>query len=128
MAVNSSFCHFFTSTLRLTNASPKENRPSLFFRTLLSHLIQLVLVLFPAFCPHLSASTKNSVAKPHNYSKTTGAVQKEATVLAPGAVLERELKGGEAQTFVVHLAGGQFLHVEVEQIGIDVAVTLFEPG
>src|SRR3954452_13009791 len=103
MAVNSSFCHFFTSTLRLTNASPKENRLSLFFRGLLSRLIQLALVLFPAFCPYISASTKNSVANLHCYSsKTTDAIQREATVLAPGAALERELKGGEAQTFVVH--------------------------
>jgi CHAT domain-containing protein len=53
--------------------------------------------------------------------------QTQLEVLTPGSALERELKGGEAQEFVVRIQPGQFLHVDVEQIGIDVEVTLIAP-
>ena len=53
--------------------------------------------------------------------------QSEAAVLTAGKQLERELKGGETQDFVVKFKQGEFLHVDVEQRGIDVAVTLLAP-
>ncbi len=53
--------------------------------------------------------------------------QQGVTTLSPGTTLERELKGGEVQSFRVSLVGGQFLHVLVEQRGIDVVVTAFGP-
>ena len=57
----------------------------------------------------------------------TGARAQEAALLAPGATVVRELKGGESQTYRVSLAAGQFLRVMVEQQGIDVAVTVSGP-
>ena len=53
--------------------------------------------------------------------------QGEAVVLTAGKQLERELKGGETQDFVVNLKQGEFLHVDVEQKGIDIAVILLAP-
>ncbi len=48
-------------------------------------------------------------------------------MLKPDAVIERELKGGETHDFQISLLAGQFLHVVVDQRGIDVVVTLFAP-
>jgi CHAT domain-containing protein/Flp pilus assembly protein TadD len=45
--------------------------------------------------------------------------------LKPGQVIERELAGGEAHTYRITLAAGQYLKVMVEQKGIDVVVRLF---
>jgi CHAT domain-containing protein/Tfp pilus assembly protein PilF len=53
------------------------------------------------------------------------AFQQDVTTLLPGATLERELKGGEVHNFRVPLVRGQFLHVLVRQLGIDVVVTTF---
>ena len=41
--------------------------------------------------------------------------------------VQRELKGGETQSFRVHLNAGQYLYAVVEQQGIDVRVSLFKP-
>ena len=53
--------------------------------------------------------------------------QGQQAVLHLGQTVERELKGGETQEFAVSLQAGQFLHVDVEQIGIDVEVALLAP-
>ena len=50
------------------------------------------------------------------------------TLLKLGKPIERELHGGESQTFGVHVKAGQFVHVVALQQGIDLAVTLFSPG
>lgn len=52
---------------------------------------------------------------------------KDAPVLAPGQAVERTLTGGQSHTYLVTLSSGQLLHVEVNQRGIDVVVTLFGP-
>jgi len=51
----------------------------------------------------------------------------EPTTLTPGTTLERPIKGGESHSYEAALSPGQFLHVEVEQRGIDVEVILFGP-
>jgi CHAT domain-containing protein/Tfp pilus assembly protein PilF len=47
-----------------------------------------------------------------------------AIELVPGAPIERELKGGEVHFYRITLASGQFLHVVVDQRGIEVVVRL----
>jgi CHAT domain-containing protein/Tfp pilus assembly protein PilF len=44
--------------------------------------------------------------------------------LTPGAPVERELKGGEAHSYRITLAAGQYLRAVVDQRGIEVALTL----
>ena len=51
----------------------------------------------------------------------------EPTILSAGMSIQRELRGGEQQAFVLHLASGQFLHAEVEQRGIDLVLTMHDP-
>src|SRR5215831_3942004 len=47
--------------------------------------------------------------------------------LAPGKGIEREMKGGETHSYLVKLRHGDFMHVEVDQRGIDVVVSLLAP-
>jgi len=51
----------------------------------------------------------------------------DASLPGPGKPIERELRGGEAHSYAVHLNAGQFLEVVVDQRGIDVVVTLSGP-
>ena len=55
---------------------------------------------------------------------TLGQTPDPPPLLAPG---ERELKGGETHSFRIQLEPGQFLHVLVEQIDIDVMTATFGP-
>jgi CHAT domain-containing protein/tetratricopeptide (TPR) repeat protein len=54
-------------------------------------------------------------------------LQKDVTTLKPDSVIERELKGGETDTFQISLLAGQFLYAVVDQRGIDVEVTVIGP-
>ena len=51
-----------------------------------------------------------------------------AATLEPGKAIERAMAGGEAHDYKVPLKAGQFLHVVVDQRGIDVVVRLLGPG
>src|SRR5687768_1927123 len=53
--------------------------------------------------------------------------QSDARALEPGAPIERELRGGEAHSYRVVLASGQYLRVVVDQRGIDVVGVLRGP-
>ena len=48
-------------------------------------------------------------------------------VLAPGPGIERGIRGGDTDRFLIHAGAGQFINVEVEQKGIDLRVTLINP-
>jgi len=52
---------------------------------------------------------------------------KGITSLEPGKPIERELAGDQAHSYSIALTAGQYLHVVVEQKGIDVVVALFTP-
>ncbi|MGA2195112.1 MAG: hypothetical protein ABSH40_07560 [Bryobacteraceae bacterium] len=58
---------------------------------------------------------------------TGGQPQSEATFLEPGKPLERTLQGGEKHTYAIRAEAGQFMHAIVDQLGIDVALTLYAP-
>jgi CHAT domain-containing protein len=56
--------------------------------------------------------------------QTAVAAPPEVTVLAPGQPLQRTLAGAETHRYQINLQQGQCAEVEVEQLGIDVAVQL----
>lgn len=59
---------------------------------------------------------------------TPGATsQSDATLLEPGRPIERRLAGGESHFYQLLLGADQYLHVVVDQRGIDVVVALFGP-
>ena len=85
-------------------------------------------MLLLALCVSAAPSGKAFVADARHSTVSGGELsQGEAVVLTAGKQLERELKGGETQDFVVNLKQGEFLHVDVQQKGIDIAVTLLAP-
>src|SRR5215475_14403397 len=51
----------------------------------------------------------------------------EVNRIEPGRSVERVIAGGEAHTYQVSLAAGQFLRVIVEQKAIDVALAVMAP-
>ncbi len=51
----------------------------------------------------------------------------EALELVPGKPIEREMKGGEAHSYRITVAAGQYVHVVVDQRGIDVVLVLYGP-
>ena len=51
----------------------------------------------------------------------------DVRALVPGKPIERELDGGKSHLYQITLAAGQYLHVVVDQRGIDVVATLFGP-
>jgi CHAT domain-containing protein/predicted negative regulator of RcsB-dependent stress response len=51
----------------------------------------------------------------------------EVRTLAPSQTVEREIKGGEKHAYLISLRRGDFMHVEVDQRGIDVVVSFFAP-
>lgn len=52
---------------------------------------------------------------------------KDTPALEPGKPIERELTGDQTHSYSIMLAANQFLHVVVEQKGIDVVIALFAP-
>lgn len=61
-------------------------------------------------------------------STLTAQNDKETPVLELGKPIERELAGGQSDSYQIVLASGQYLHAIVEQRGIDVVVSLFGPN
>src|SRR5215813_11756046 len=47
--------------------------------------------------------------------------------LEPGKPVERDLSGGQSHSYKITRISGQYLHIAVEQRGIDVALALFTP-
>lgn len=61
-----------------------------------------------------------------------GAVSKRRTdedvrVLEPGKPIEREMKGDELHSYEISLTEGQFIHLLVDQRGIDIVIKVFTP-
>jgi CHAT domain-containing protein/Flp pilus assembly protein TadD len=60
-----------------------------------------------------------------------GAKEPEPSVgpaLTDGLTLERDLRKGEIHSYPVELQTGQFLRVAIQEIGVDLAVRLFDPA
>ncbi len=79
-------------------------------------------ILFAALCTGDSARWLAQTTLVPLFQAPLGT--QEAQQLLPGVPLERALSGGEAHTYRLALAAGQFLRLEVEQRGVDVAVML----
>jgi CHAT domain-containing protein/tetratricopeptide (TPR) repeat protein len=62
-----------------------------------------------------------------NSSGTASQPQGEITFLEPGKPLDRTLQGGEKHVYAIRAETGNFIHAIVDQLGIDVALTLYAP-
>ena len=76
--------------------------------------------------PALWGQSTNPAATPGTQSAAPA--QSEAILLGVGKPIEREMRGGETHSYGIHVEAGQFVHMVVLQEGIDVAVSLLDPG
>ena len=72
----------------------------------------------------LTASVSAQTAQEQGCTASEAGAQQ----LAPGEVVKRNLQAKETHVFKAMLSPGQYLHVSVNQIGIDVVVRLFDPN
>jgi CHAT domain-containing protein/tetratricopeptide (TPR) repeat protein len=78
----------------------------------------------------LAAASPRPVAAPAQApASQRGAAQnaQETDSLEPSKPIERELSGGQSHSYKITVNSGQYLHIVVEQRGIDVALALFAP-
>jgi CHAT domain-containing protein/tetratricopeptide (TPR) repeat protein len=57
----------------------------------------------------------------------SAAAPQEARLLEPGKPIEGELSGGQSHSYRITMTSGQYLHLVVDQRGIDAGVVLFVP-
>jgi CHAT domain-containing protein/Tfp pilus assembly protein PilF len=79
----------------------------------------LVLFLFPSLADG-NRGFGNSV------KATATSKPQDENKLEQGRPIARELAGNQTHTYQIRVAAGQFLHVVVEQLGIDAVVTLYD--
>ncbi|MDQ3819258.1 MAG: tetratricopeptide repeat protein, partial [Acidobacteriota bacterium] len=90
-----------------------------------TYLSEFTLLLISLFCfLHLSDSVAVTYAQPQSNPQTQ---QTNDSALMAGQTVERELKAGEGHSYRITLASGQYLHIVVEQIGINVEVAIANP-
>lgn len=68
------------------------------------------------------------VSPPAIHATTSPATQTTPARLQPRKTIDKNLAGGATDSYEIEAPAGQFLHVILDQHGIDVALTLFAPG
>lgn len=111
-------------TTKTSVGSPNRRVSTKLFGSRMVHPLVFVSVVCLLFA---SGYVPKIFAYPSSRLTPAKAFQQEVATLLPGATLEREIKGGEVRNFRVSLVRGQFMHVLVRQLGIDVVVTTFGP-
>jgi CHAT domain-containing protein/Tfp pilus assembly protein PilF len=96
--------------------------------------VTLLLLLAGVYTPACCDTSTSQAAGPAAHSPSPGAGQNagtppqmETVSLQPGVMLTRELAGGGHHDFKVYLSLGQYLRILVEQYGINLTLTLFDP-
>jgi CHAT domain-containing protein/predicted negative regulator of RcsB-dependent stress response len=87
------------------------------------HLLSILLIVV-AILTAPSSSLCQSTAQDGNSDTPADKVR----VLARGEIIKRSIKGGEAHTFLVPLTPSQYIHIVVEQQGVNVIVRLYDPN
>lgn len=62
------------------------------------------------------------------YTRHADQTPQDAVTLEPGKAIERVLKTGETHTYALAMVAGQYVHVDVEQRGIRIVITLLAPN
>src|SRR5436305_2849950 len=108
-------------------------RPNLSARESLCLTLLLLLSCSPQFAHGTRAQASSYQPTP---VQSTGqqptrpniaAQSKAVTALVPDRPVEREISGGQTQSYQITLASGQYVSLTVQQNGIDVVAKLFAP-
>ncbi|KAF0250075.1 MAG: hypothetical protein FD167_519 [bacterium] len=81
----------------------------------------VLLILLLVFNPIVIAQVEK------NLSQRQDNTDKTAYLLEQDKKIERELAGGDVHSYKINLTVGQFLHIAIEQHGIDIVALLFAP-
>ena len=84
-------------------------------------------IFFCCFCICVSILLFSPEIAFNNTSLAKDQTKPGIQLLEPGKPIERQLGGGESHLYQIHLDAGQFLHLIIEQKGIDVVVAAFDP-
>jgi hypothetical protein len=93
-------------------------------------LLLIIVFLTPLIYGYARTRTFETLYCAQNPAEAGGGVAIEVTdvpALEQGKPIERKLSGGEAHSYRLTLAAGQFCHMVVDQRGIDVAVAFYGP-
>jgi tetratricopeptide (TPR) repeat protein len=103
--------------------NPKQLVVSFLFRSGMRILFAacIVITLFLSMCVTRGFG---AARRAQTQAKATAEESKPVT-LEPGKPIERTLQGGEKHRYEIRAENGQFLHAVVEQLGIDVVLTLY---
>src|SRR5437763_279623 len=91
-------------------------------KALLRVSILLVVVHFHTGSLHASA-----IPRPSS-QKSSQEAPSQTLTLKVGGVVNRELGGGQKDSYQLEVTADSFVHVVVEQLGIDVILTIYDPG
>jgi CHAT domain-containing protein/Tfp pilus assembly protein PilF len=83
----------------------------------------MVLACVCLLPPRMAGARPNAPLSFQNQPKDQGA----GVRLEPGTPIEKELAGGATDSYEIQVGAGQFLHAVVDQMGIDVVLTLYGP-
>ncbi len=86
-----------------------------------------LLVVGLILCGPVALSLRASHAGAQKAEVPSGSSSQEPFELQSGVPIERELAGGESHRYRLRLDAGQYVHVVVEQRGIDVVVVVLAP-
>jgi CHAT domain-containing protein/Tfp pilus assembly protein PilF len=102
-----------------------EQSPRRFHQRCLIYLFSFLLSVGPASSLSVTRAALLPQTGPGSINKSE--VGTTVDRLEPGTPVEKKLAGGELHTYEILLNAGQFLHVVVDQRGIDVLVTALRP-
>jgi len=88
-------------------------------------IINLLILIGLSASPYLWPGAAPVQASDSEHSAVQSA--QESNSLEPGKPIQRELSGGQTHSYKITMISGQYLHVVVDQRGIDVALALFTP-
>jgi CHAT domain-containing protein/Tfp pilus assembly protein PilF len=105
------------------------NRSSLQKRKLGTTILLILIASAIILVPPVNRTQVSAQVGGRSDSKQAAQEAKKAdSELTLGTRLERELKASDIHSYKVTLSSGQYMHLVVEQKGIDVVVTLFGPA
>lgn len=87
-----------------------------------------IFILVHSSAPVARARLAAQLARQSSASGGTGQGKQDSRVLVPGKSVERTLEGEQAHVYEIKLTSGQLLDAVVDQRGIDVVVTVFDPN
>jgi CHAT domain-containing protein len=74
------------------------------------------------------AQSNRIVAQPKTQTSSSLGYSTATLVITPGAAIQRRLKGGAGDLYSIDLSANDYLHVVIDQQGIDVVLTIVNPA